>query len=171
MANYKTTPLIFMCDLKFCVPRNSRDCYQYYRDYLSGTSYINWPDTSTFATESRNWLCLKQTAQSNNDTYGPSHAPCVFGDMQTAKAQIILRFRAVWSGPSLSANRIIGYYRMYEWSAKYPDDTLSMRRMIGMRILRMFEGAFPLDAAHIAIRRAALGSNNYCLNSIHCTYN
>ena len=36
--------------------------------------------------------------------------------MQTAKAQISLRIRAVWSGPSLSAYRIIGY-RMYEWRA------------------------------------------------------
>ena len=41
----------------------------------------------------------------------------VFGHMRTAKAQISLRIRAVWSGPSLSANRIIGYYRMYQWRA------------------------------------------------------
>ena len=34
----------------------------------------------------------------------------VFGHMRTAKAQISLRIRAVWSGPSLSAYRIIGYY-------------------------------------------------------------
>ena len=33
--------------------------------------------------------------------------------MRTAKAQIRLRIRAVWSGPSHSANVIIGYYRMY----------------------------------------------------------
>ena len=42
----------------------------------------------------------------------------VFGHMRAAKAQISLRIRAVWSGPSLSANKIIGYYRMYEWRAK-----------------------------------------------------
>ena len=42
----------------------------------------------------------------------------VFGHMRTAKAQISLRVRAVWSGPSLSANRFIGYYRMFEWRAK-----------------------------------------------------
>ena len=36
----------------------------------------------------------------------------VFGLMRTATAQIRLRIRAVWSGPLLSANRIIGYYRM-----------------------------------------------------------
>ena len=43
---------------------------------------------------------------------------CVFGHMRTAKAQISLRIHTVWSGPSLSANRIIGHYKMYEWRAK-----------------------------------------------------
>ena len=38
--------------------------------------------------------------------------------MQSAKAQISLCINAVWSGPSLSANRIIGYYRIYKWRAK-----------------------------------------------------
>ena len=42
----------------------------------------------------------------------------VFGHMRTAKAQISLRIRAGWSGPSLSTNTIIGYYRMYEWRVK-----------------------------------------------------
>ena len=37
----------------------------------------------------------------------------VFGHMQIAKAQISLRIRAVWSGPSLSAKRIVGNYRIY----------------------------------------------------------
>ena len=41
-----------------------------------------------------------------------------FGHMGTAKAQISLRIRAVRSGLSLSANRITGRYRMYEWRAK-----------------------------------------------------
>ena len=41
----------------------------------------------------------------------------VLGHMRTAKAQISLRICAGWSGPSLSANRIIGYNRMYEWRA------------------------------------------------------
>ena len=31
--------------------------------------------------------------------------------------------RAVWSGPSLSAYRMIGYYRVYEWRAKAPAQT------------------------------------------------
>ena len=41
----------------------------------------------------------------------------VFGHMLTAKAQIRQRIRAVWSGLSLSADRTIGYYRMYQWRA------------------------------------------------------
>ena len=46
-------------------------------------------------------------------------APCEnFGHMWTAKAQISLRIRAVWSGPWLSANRNIGYYRMHGYRAK-----------------------------------------------------
>ena len=40
---------------------------------------------------------------------------CVFGHMQTAKAQIRLRICAVWSRPSLSTNRIIRYYRIFHW--------------------------------------------------------
>ena len=49
---------------------------------------------------------------------GPSHAKKCLRDMRTAKTQINLHIRAAWSGPSLSANRIIGYYRMFEWRAK-----------------------------------------------------
>ena len=38
------------------------------------------------------------------------------GHSKIAKAQIRISRCAVWSGPSLSAARIIGYYRMYQWS-------------------------------------------------------
>ena len=38
--------------------------------------------------------------------------------MQTAKAQLGLYIYAVWSGPSLSANRMVRYYRRYECRAK-----------------------------------------------------
>ena len=38
--------------------------------------------------------------------------------MQTGNAQISLCICAVWSGPNLSTDRIIWYYRMYEWRAK-----------------------------------------------------
>ena len=53
----------------------------------------------------------------------------VFRHMATAKVQISLCILTVWSGPSLSGNKIIGYYRMYVWLA-VPDDTLGMRRLI-----------------------------------------
>ena len=40
-----------------------------------------------------------------------------FGHKRTTEAQIRLRGRAVWSGPSLSANRISWHYGMYQWKA------------------------------------------------------
>ena len=39
----------------------------------------------------------------------------VFGHMRTVNAKISLRIRAVWSEPSLSASRILGYKRMCQW--------------------------------------------------------
>ena len=42
----------------------------------------------------------------------------VFTHVRVTKAQLRLRNRAVWSGPSLSSNRIIGYYLIYDWRAK-----------------------------------------------------
>ena len=47
---------------------------------------------------------------------GHTMRKCVFG-LLTAKSQIGLQLQAVWSGHSLSAYRIIGQYRMYEWRA------------------------------------------------------
>ena len=49
---------------------------------------------------------------------GRTRRICVFGYMQTAKAQISLCIRAVWSGSSLSPYKLNGYYRMYELRAK-----------------------------------------------------
>ena len=43
---------------------------------------------------------------------------CDFGHMRTGMAQFSLRIRAVWSWPSVFANRTTDYYRMYEWRAK-----------------------------------------------------
>ena len=42
----------------------------------------------------------------------------VFGHVRTVKAQISLLIGTVWSGPTLFANRITRYYRMYKWRAK-----------------------------------------------------
>ena len=71
----------------------------------------------------------------------------VCGHMPTVKAQISLRI--TWSGFSLSAKRIIGHYRMYQWRWN-----ARMRlRMRGMNpnlcILRMFEDMVSFDEAHV----------------------
>ena len=55
---------------------------------------------------------------SDSDHMGGAMRKRFFGHMRTAKDQIRLRIRTVWSGPSLSANRIIGHCGMYEWWAK-----------------------------------------------------
>ena len=59
--------------------------------------------------------------------------------MRTEKAQISLSIRAVWSGPSLSANRIIGHYRMYKWRANTQMRLCACAEWIWLCILRMFE--------------------------------
>ena len=69
--------------------------------------------------------------------------------MRTAKAQISLRIRAVWSGPSLSANRIIGYYRMMDGEQRPGCYFAHAQDDMNLRILRMFEGTFSLNAAQI----------------------
>ena len=56
---------------------------------------------------------------------------CYFVPKRTAHAHISLCIRAVWSRPSLSANRIIGYYGLCVWmKRKSSGDTLRMRRII-----------------------------------------
>ena len=52
---------------------------------------------------------------SDSESDGPRQTK--FGHVRTVKAQISLRIRAVWSGPLLSANRIIGYNRTFQWRA------------------------------------------------------
>ena len=69
------------------------------------------------------WICLLSRAIHKlvwtlNDLMGSAMRKRVFRHMRTAKAQISLHICAVKSGPSLSASRIIGHYRMYEWRAK-----------------------------------------------------
>ena len=51
-----------------------------------------------------------------SDLLGRTMRKCVYGLMRTAKAQISLRIRAISSEQSLSLNRSIGYYRMFQRS-------------------------------------------------------
>ena len=70
--------------------------------------------------------------------------------MRTAKAQIRLRISAVWSVPSLSANRTTRYYRMYEWRSK--------ARMILCACAGWSEATLMFDASHI--RKVSLFLSN-----------
>ena len=70
--------------------------------------------------------------------------------MRTAEALIRLRACAVWSGPPLSANRIIGYYVTFQWKAN-ARMRLRMFKMSESVHLIVLEGTFALDAAHINV--------------------
>ena len=64
----------------------------------------------------------------------------VFRNMWTAKAQISRRIHSVWSEPSLSTNRIIGCYRMYEWRAKAWTIHCTAKAQISLYILTVWSG-------------------------------
>ena len=63
------------------------------------------------------------------DKVGRTMRKYVYRHMLTAKAQISLHIRAVWSGPSLSANRIWILKKVW-MESKDADDALYMHRMI-----------------------------------------
>ena len=73
----------------------------------------------------------------------------VFDQMRTAKALIRLRECAVWSGPSLPANRIRGHYRMYLWTANARMKSCACVGWILICILRMKEDTFSLNGTHV----------------------
>ena len=60
---------------------------------------------------------IRQRSSENVHQIGRAMRKCIFGQMLTANAQISLHICAVWSGPLLSANRIFGHNRMYQWRA------------------------------------------------------
>ena len=72
-----------------------------------------------------------------------------FGHVRTAEAQISLRIRAVWSGPSLSAYRIIEQNRIYQWTANFRMNLCACVGWNWMCILHMLEDTFSLGATHI----------------------
>ena len=66
----------------------------------------------------------------------------VSGHLRTAKAQTSLRIRAVWSGPSLSANRILKYYRWSNGEQRHGWDLAHAQGNVNSHILRLLEGRF-----------------------------
>ena len=83
----------------------------------------------------------------------------VYAHMRTVTAQISLHIHAVQSGPLLSANRIIGYYRMYEWKAKGPEDTYFAHAHddLNLHNLHMFEGTFLLTHLSLTYHKRDTG--------------
>ena len=61
------------------------------------------------------WISLRTALLSGTNYMGHAMRQSAFGHMRTAKAQISLRIRAGWSGRSLSASIIIGYYWLFQW--------------------------------------------------------
>ena len=49
--------------------------------------------------------------------FGQFHTKTCFRAYADSEALISLRSCAGWSGPWLSANRVLGHYRMYQWEA------------------------------------------------------
>ena len=52
----------------------------------------------------------------------------------------------------MSANRLIGYFRLYEWRGKAQIMLVCVQDNLNMCILCMFESTFSLDAAHMKKR-------------------
>ena len=80
--------------------------------------------------------------------------------MQTAKAQISMCIRAVWSGPWLPADRIIGHYRIYQWKA---NAQMRFCACPGWCVSSHFAHArrhFFLDSIHLIIEPAYDKTNN-----------
>ena len=63
------------------------------------------------------WMCKKKYLYLKKVVMWAVPSENLFGHKWTAKAKISLCIHAVWSGPSLSTNRITGHYRMYQWRA------------------------------------------------------
>ena len=77
---------------------------------------------------------MPKRVQAYEDSEGPAH----------------LGFCTVCSEPSLSANRIIGFYRMFQWRAKALMNFEHVQDDVNPHILRTFESIFSLDMANIS---------------------
>ena len=74
-----------------------------------------------------------------------------FVHTRTVKDQTNLRIRAVWTGCSLSAERITGYCKTYKWKAKVWMLLCACAGWSDQRILHMFEGILSLDLVQFLI--------------------
>ena len=76
-----------------------------------------------------------------------------------------------WSGPSLSANKIIRYCRMYQWRAKTRMVPVPTQDDLTLRTLRTFEGTFSLDVVHPVFHLVGTASLLLCIYNLLSTLN
>ena len=102
-----------------------------------------------FVSEERITLYHRHIIAGFFDIYGP--CPGKTGLRAYAKTQISLRIRTIWSGPSLSTNRIIWHYRMYQRRTNAWIRLCACAVWIWICVFRSctFEDTFLLDAVHI----------------------
>ena len=101
------------------VPLNSGKAFYYLFDWIIERDFDSWMEGfSCFCQQTFGITSNKGSNQKITPGAGHAMRKHVFRHMWTAKTKISLRICTVWSGLSLSANWIIGYYRLYEWRAK-----------------------------------------------------
>ena len=78
----------------------------------------------------------------------------VLGHMRIANAQISLCINTVWSGPLLSANGNIRYYRMFQWGQRPGWYFAHEQDDVNLHILHMLEDTFSLNVAQMQTEQA-----------------
>ena len=92
-------------------------------------------------------LCQRNNFREYHNSATPS-VKCAFGHARTAKTQFRLRG---WSGPSLSAAKIIGYYKICQWRANARGKPCACADDVKLHVMSMLEGIFSLHAARLLI--------------------
>ena len=93
---------------------------------------------------------------------------CVFGHMRTVKTQNGLHIHAVWAGPSLSTNRITGYYRMYEWRVKAQMTICNCAGRFELAHFVHVQRPFWLHVAHIMLLQFWCNTSKVLLQPTKC---
>ena len=87
----------------------------------------------------------------------------VFGHMRTAMAQISLRIRAYWSGTLTVRLQNQWIFQIVWMDSKCPWYFAHAQEDLNLRILRMLDGTFLLDTAHILCEQQAFQSSHLAL--------
>ena len=121
-----------LCCLLRSVSQNTTSKYNNYTSIAKFITRSSFPITIFYYREDL-WTSASQTIKCV-----PARENVPSGHVPIGKAQIRLRRCAVWSGPSLSANRIIRILHNVSSESKGPD----VQDDLNLRILYMFERHF-----------------------------